>query len=245
MCDYVCARALFRQSIYPSQQSARVCVCVWQGQAQCHREITLSVYMSLRLPPAASLLSLAAQIKELTHAPMSSLSPSPLSLSRYLSCDLNPLPLSLTLSFCPYMQVPPRLYQWGFWLHYRRGQSFLCRQGEWRNGSVRLIHAGAKNATQYTLRVILQDNTVQGTVCRWLLLHKDDSFRCRSDIRDASELDDVLTEITLYCCECIHKTKPSAARREISCQPSLSLRKHFSFPSASGVTGLQSWDHTS
>lgn len=48
-----------------------------------------------------------------------------------LSCNRNSLPLSLILSFYPYIQLPPRLYQWGFWFHYCRGQSFLFRQGEW------------------------------------------------------------------------------------------------------------------
>ncbi|GLD55361.1 thiamin pyrophosphokinase 1 isoform X1 [Lates japonicus] len=68
------------------------------GPGSVPQRITLSVSTSLRLSPAASLLSLAAQIKELTHAPMSPLSFSLLSLPHTLC--LSVFLAILTLSLC-------------------------------------------------------------------------------------------------------------------------------------------------
>lgn len=100
---FVCAFT----SIYVSLQSA-VCACVClceTGPGSVPQRITLSVSMSLRLPPAPSLLSLAAQIKELTHAPMSSLSFSLLSLPHILCLPVFLAILTLSLCHSPSLSI--------------------------------------------------------------------------------------------------------------------------------------------
>lgn len=81
-----------------------VCVCV-TGPGSVPQRITLSVSMSLRLPPAASLLSLAAQIKELTHAPMSSLSFSLISLPHTLCLSVFLAIVTLFLCHSPSLSI--------------------------------------------------------------------------------------------------------------------------------------------
>lgn len=150
-CVCVCV-CLFRQSIYLCSQP-RVCVCVTGPGSVPQRNHPVSLHVSSSSPGGITLLSRCTDQRADTCPDVLSLSFSSvfvsLSLFLCLSCNLNPLPLSLTLSFCPYIQVSPRLYQWGFWLHYWQGQSFLCRQGEWRNNLHTLSDLYAR-ANRYT-----------------------------------------------------------------------------------------------
>lgn len=114
-CMVVCVRVLFRQSIYLSPQSAP---CVTGPGSVPQRNHPVSLHVSSSSPGGITPLSRCTDQRADTCPDVLSLSFSSvfvsLSLSLCLSCNLNPLPLSLTLSFCPYIQVSPRLYQWGF-----------------------------------------------------------------------------------------------------------------------------------
>ncbi len=69
-----------------------------RGSVSATENNPVSLHVSSSLSLAASLFSLAAQIKELTHAPMSSLSSSPLSLPHALC--LSVFLAIVTLSLC-------------------------------------------------------------------------------------------------------------------------------------------------
>lgn len=114
-----------------------VCVCVSKrGSISAKENHPVSLHVSSSFPRRRHSSPSPHRSKSWHMPPMSPLSSSLLSLPHTLC--LSVFLAIVTLSLCHssslsilYIQLPPWLYQRGFWFHYCRGQSFLFRQGEW------------------------------------------------------------------------------------------------------------------
>lgn len=127
---YVQTFASVRRCAFPS-----ICVYLlsalraWRGRAQRHRGSPCQILCLCVFPGGVTPLPRCTDQRADTCPNVVSplLSPA----AALLPLWINPLPLTLTVSLCLYIQLSSWLYQWGFWFHYCWGQSVLCRQGEW------------------------------------------------------------------------------------------------------------------